>query len=425
MAYRPVAAVTSPVSIGDITKETYVDDCTITITDEDGEGDVLYSHIPRLRGRGNSTWGQPQKPFKVRSLNRQQTPFDYAASRDWALMADYIDESKMRTSIAYEVYRRATGRWAPHSHHVDVTWNGDYQGLYRYSETCDVQAGRVDVREMKNSDIAGNELTGPYVLEVDSNYDDPGFRSGRWTAVMYDVPEVVGVPEQEAYIRSWIDDFETALVNGDEAAVLARIDITACADWDLPQESMKNLDSRWERSCKFIKDQDAPNGSGKLLLWPPWDFDLSLGLGWQSTQSATGWWTRSIQYTEESVAGHNWMNWLWYVWECSPTFRNRVRQRWETAFRPVLQTIGEYIDELDAEITPARTRDRTKWRSGAPLPSLHSAAGIKSWLSSRTSWIDANLPQLVSTVQVRSAAGTALSAWAQGGRGYTVTMNSQ
>lgn len=420
MAYRPIATVTSPIPIGDITKETYVDGCEITITDEDGDGGILYSHTPRLRGRGNSTWGQPQKPFKVRSLDRNQMPFDYAASRDWALMADYIDESKMRTSIAYEVYRRATGRWAPYSHHVDVTWNGDYWGLYRYSETCDVQAGRVAVREMKNGNIAGNELTGPYVLEVDSNYDDPGFRTEQWTAVMYDVPEVVGVTQQENYIRDWINDFETALVNGNEAGILARIDIDAWADWYLLQESMKNFDSRWERSCKFIKDQDAPNGTGKIILWPPWDFDLSLGLGWQMTQNATGWWTRSIQRTEESVAGHNWINWLWYVWHYSPVFRNRVRQRWDVAFRPVLQNIGEFIDELDEEITPARQRDRVRWHGGSSLPTLHSAATIKDWLATRVTWLDTNFPALESTIQARRPNGS-LQAYRQSGVPLIVT----
>lgn len=421
MAYRPIAVITSPVPIGDITKETYVDGCEITITDEDGTGEVIYSHTPRIRGRGNSTWGQPQKPFKVRSLNRQQTPFDYAASRDWALMADYIDESKMRTSVAYEVARRATGRWAPHSHHVDVTWNGNYWGLYRYSETADVQVGRVDVREMGSGDTAGNALTGPYVLEADSNYDDPGFRSDRWTAIMYDVPEVVGVPQQEAYIQGWINDFEDALVEGTEAEILARIDLDSWADWYLLQESMKNFDSRWERSCKFIKDQDAPNGTGKIILWPAWDFDLSLGLGWQMTQSPTGWWTRSIQYTEESVAGHNWINWLWFIWERSPVFRNRVRQRWDTAFRPVLESIGDYIDDLDAEIAPARTRDRARWHSGSALPAMHSANTIKSWIAARVAWMDAELPQLASTVQVSTSSEVAMRAYGKGGIPLAVT----
>lgn len=424
MAYRPIAAVTSPVPIGDITKETYVDGCEITITDQEGIGPVIYSHTPRIRGRGNSTWGQPQKPFKVRSLNRLQTPFDFAASRDWALMADYIDESKMRTSIAYEVARRATGRWAPHSHHVDVTWNGDYWGLYRYSETADLQAGRVDVREMKNTDITGNELTGPYLLEADSNYDDPGFRSNRWTAIMYDVPEVIGVPEQATYIQQWINDFEDALVEGTEAELLARIDLDSWADWYLLQESMKNFDSRWERSCKFIKDQDAPNGTGKIILWPAWDFDLSLGLGWQMTQSAIGWWTRSIEFTEEQVAGHNWINWLWYIWERSPVFRNHVKKRWDVAFKPTLQSIGSYIDDLDEEIAPARLRDRDRWRSGSSLPSLHTAATIKYWIATRVAWIDENLPALVATATIQANGGALLKPYAKGGTALTVVTRS-
>lgn len=365
-------------------KETYVDGTLDIYNDRDV---LVYSHTPRFRGRGNTTWGAPKKPYKVRSLDRLQTPFGFAPSRDWALMADYFDESYLRTTIAFEIARRATRRWAPNSRPMRLTWNGVYQGLYRYSETADVQVGRVDIREMDEEDVSGNALTGPYYVETDDNYDSPGFRTSRNTPVMWDTPDGT-VTAQASYMQSWTETFETALVQGAEAEILAGMDLPSWCDWYLLQEVCRQEDATWKKSCKWIKDQDAPNGTGKSVLWPPWDFDLSLGEWFSGApSSASGWHVRNG--STFGSPGHP--NWLYYAWTRSATFRNAVEEAWFERFVPVLNGIGEFIHQEGARIEPLIEEDREKWFSGSEREAMDHYEWIGDWLSTRTNWITANL----------------------------------
>lgn len=355
----------------------------------DPAGPLVYSHTPRFRGRGNSTWGAPKKPLKVRSLDRLQTPFGFPESRDWALMADYFDQSFIRSDVGFELARRATGRWAPRSRPVRLFWNNVYQGLYRYSETVDVQVGRVDIRAMKSSDITGNALTGPYLLEVNNPLDDDGFYTSRGTPVLYDVPDVLGIPEQEAYIAGWVEQLETAIVAGTEAEFLALIDLPSWVDWYLLQEALRSVDSDWKKSCKWFKDQDAPVGTGKAVLWPPWDFDLTIGNTSIEGQGIDpyGWTTRAAANATQGT----YPNWLWHVWQKSPTFRAAARAAWTERFAPAMAGLGKYIDTRAAAVAPHIAADRALWRSGTPLPAMHAHANMKTWITARAAWITANL----------------------------------
>jgi hypothetical protein len=378
-AYRAIARVESYKIPTDT--ETYIPGDLVI---ENGNGAVYYSHSPLYKGRGNTTWGQPKKPFKVRSLDKLQRPFGYAPSRDWAFMADAFDPSYLRTSVSFEWARRATGRWAPWSHHIWLIWNGVDQGLYRYSETCDLQVGRVDFRKMKDSDISGNKLTGPYFLEIDEIFDDPGFRSALNTPVMYDTPDVVGITQQEAYIKGWVDNMEDTIIHGTEHEILDVIDLDSWADWYVLQEFVRNVDSTYFKSIKWVKDQDSPDGTGKAILWPPWDFDRTIGIGAGDTD---GWTVRSASTTGPT----NRPNILYYAWERSSAFRTRCRERWDENFKPAIDGAIEYMYGLNDEIAPWIASDRALWYGGTAQGSTNTVAGVESWIRSRKTWFDANL----------------------------------
>lgn len=371
-------------------KVTYQDG---TLEIIDGTGASFYTHTPRYRGRGNSTWAAPKKPFKVRSLNRSQRPFGMAASRDWAFMADYYDESYLRTVIAFEVYRRATGRWAPKSRHIWLEWPGATTagGLYRYSETVDVQAGRVNIRVMSSSDTTGNALTGPYFMETDDYFDSPGFRSGLNSPTMWDTPEAPN-STQQAYITAWVDACETALVSGTSIEIASFIDLDSFVDWFLLMEFAKNFEASWFKSIKWMKDQDPPNGTGKAVMQTPWDMDLSFGKSWNDVDggSHTGWALR--QWADAGPGGTSGRpNWFYYLWNRWPAFQTAARARWSSVFVPTIAGLTPWLDGVISEIQPFIAADRALWYSGAPQGSLHTPSFVKSWVTNRAAWITANL----------------------------------
>jgi hypothetical protein len=341
-------------------------------------------HPARMRGRGNYTWTLPKKPYKVKLDKSTAIVAGTAKSKDWALLANLLDESNMRTAIVFEIARSlhvdrtAPTRWAPRSDFCEVTLNGTLQGLYQLIESVDVQAGRVDIREMSADDTLGAALTGPYLLEQDTYFTDPGWITPLGGHITYDVPDVVGVPSQEAYIQNWINSFERLLITGD-VAWLQYADLTSWADWYLIQELTKNYDSQWRHSCKFYKDQGHP---GKVVLWPPWDFDLSLGAYMGTPIGPTDWLTRDVHV--ESLN-----SWIHFA-TLSPVFMGIVRSRWNEQFLPVLSRINSFISALSADISAARERDRAVWFT-QPRPDHHKTDYIISWLGQRRAWLSARL----------------------------------
>ena len=65
-------------------KEEYID-CTITIS-----GTEIDEYSAGIRGRGNSTWGLPKKPYRIK-FDEKVSVFGEAKNKSWVLLALYGD----------------------------------------------------------------------------------------------------------------------------------------------------------------------------------------------------------------------------------------------------------------------------------------------------------------------------------------------
>jgi hypothetical protein len=126
-------------------KENYVDG-TITIKDPE----KLYSDVAEfsaamgIRGRGNSTWSFPKKPYKVK-LKEKASIFGMGADKEWALLANYADRTLMRNILAMKLSEICGFSWTPHMYSVHVYLNNKYQGVYTLCEHNKVHKDRVDI----------------------------------------------------------------------------------------------------------------------------------------------------------------------------------------------------------------------------------------------------------------------------------------
>ena len=133
----------------------------------------------KIRGRGNSTWGQPKNPYKVQFTNDAS----YAAiadvlgmkkQRNWALLADYFDRSLIRNKLALSLGSSsvfADGlKWTPSGQHVEVWLNDDYVGVYLLTEDIRIDPARLNLKKM-SSNPAANDVDGGYIVEVDVRLD--------------------------------------------------------------------------------------------------------------------------------------------------------------------------------------------------------------------------------------------------------------
>ena len=257
-----------------IGRELYVN-ASMTI-DPNGSGDAAYSGTTQIRGRGNSTWGAPKKPYRLK-LSTKSSLMGMTTNRDWILLANFYDPSHLRTELAFDLSRQTDLSFTPTYRYVEVILNGRYDGLYMLGEQVEVDSGRVELDEMGPTDNSGEALTGGYMLEFDFRLDtavEPGFVSGEGVKVAIKEPDPPA-HEQAAYIRSYFNAFEAATLSPTFADPVtgfrSHLDVDAFIDWYIIAELTRQQDAAWA-STFLTKPRN-----GKLTFGPVWDFDLSMG----------------------------------------------------------------------------------------------------------------------------------------------------
>ena len=85
----------------------------------------------KIRGRGNSTWDMPKKPYKVK-LESKASILGMPADKEWALLANYADKTLLRNVTAMEISRICGFKWTPRMVSVEVYMNGKYEGVYTF-----------------------------------------------------------------------------------------------------------------------------------------------------------------------------------------------------------------------------------------------------------------------------------------------------
>ena len=159
----------------------------------------------RIRGRGNTTWGMPKKPYRIK-LDSKEKVFGRWGNKDWILLANYSDKTLLRNIMAMEISRICGMSWTPVMLSVDVYLNDEYLGVYTFSDHKEVAGHRVNIEVADE-----NSLEGGYYLEIEEAMDEPVCFKTVWdTPVMFHEPEYPTEAQQQ-YVKNWFDSFERAL----------------------------------------------------------------------------------------------------------------------------------------------------------------------------------------------------------------------
>lgn len=372
----PVVRIDTQEAAPILDRENYVPG-TVQI-DPNGSGFAAYSGTAGIRGRGNSTWAYDKKPYRIK-LDKKSPILGLAAEKDWALLANAVDESQLRNYLATEASRLTGLDFTPTMRHVEVVLNGQYAGVYTLTEHNEVGPDRVDIAEMDDSDVSGNELTGGYRLEIDGRLEEnrePGFRTAHWVPVVVKDPDPA-TPEQMDYIRGYLGDFESALYSSGyadpDAGYRAFLDIDAFVDHFLVQELTRNQDA-FLYSTFITKDR----GDDKLRFGPIWDFDNALGND------------RGV-ISDSAIGDHarNLGPWNLRLFT-DPALHDDVARRWQE-LRPAFVTLPGEALLKGAEIAPAVANDLLRWRAAGIRPN-DEPEFLAKWLNERIAWMDTRYP---------------------------------
>ena len=379
----PVMTITTTNAAPILDKVTYVPG-HISL---DAGGAYAYETDFKIRGRGNSTWDlAPKKPYKVKLPKGQGTPFGMPVHTDWALLANYFDKSLMRNVVAMELSQRLNMPYTPRSAYTDVILNGSHDGTYLLMESIKVDPNRVKIPAMSATDIAGDALTGGYLMEIDERFGQawlwPGTkRTAHGIAVGLQDPEVPTV-EQQAYIVDYVQQAEDAIFRAATSNDYEQfLDVDTFINWYLVNEVYANVDAGGFSSCWMYKDR-----GGKLCMGPVWDFDLGAGnMDYASCQYPTGWWVRT-----QSA----WFSQLFQ----NATFAAKVKARWNVVKATQLDTIFEFIDQNALILDQSQQKNFARWPilgvnvwvNPVPVPTTYAGEldYLKTWLTQRIAWMD-------------------------------------
>lgn len=383
-----------------ITCESEIDrdlysDCVIEIDSTMTE--ALPSTVPlaaTIRGRGHSTWDWPKKPYKLK-LNEKESLLGMEASKNWALIANYADESLLRNATAFAMADYlGSFAFTPQSVSVNLYLNGIYQGVYTLTELIESKKSRFDLDYRDDSTNTG------YLLEVggaDPLTDVKGVNC-------FDLPSgcakdiLLKAPEGDKLKQEQYDYIYKYLVMTDEAITTLTdyekyIDVNSFIDWFLLHELSYNLDSCFHRSCFMYKDR-----GGKLKMGPVWDFDLAFGNLYNDNPNYDDWATVGSS-NSNSYIGVNWFNYLM----ADENFRTKARARWDEVKDGLVEAAYIAIDAEKALIYPSAADNFAVWdtleiANGFQPKSMESyttyneqVAYVRRFITKRAEWIDNNL----------------------------------
>ena len=257
-------------------KVDWMKDTEIYMTNA-GEHTTLYSKA-QIRGRGNTTWGYPKKPYAIK-LDSKESVLGMPKHKRWVLLANYLDKSHLRNSICFEIARRSDGLdWTPRGQHVDVVLNGVFQGTYFLCEQIKIDKNRVNITELELSDADSVSITGGYLFELDTNFDEPfKFKSPYMTEapLPFPLPYMLKEPEelnqaQFDWVQNHIYEIEKALFGPESTTegYLQYIDLDSFIDYWFVYEITGTSEPTHPKSVYMWKERGE-----KIHAGPVWDFD--------------------------------------------------------------------------------------------------------------------------------------------------------
>lgn len=417
-----------------VDKNNYVD-ATMRIqgnsvwTPEDG---AAYDGEIEIKGRGNSTWGQPKKPYKIK-LSDKTDLFGMGKSKHWVLLANYTDRSLMRNTIAYDL-SGAMGMPQTQTVWVDVILNGKKVGNYQFCEQIRIDSNRVDIfnwedasadcakaiakkegldkttrdnmEEAMNLDMAWitsdkftydgvtytiskyydvPDITGGYLLELDEYFDEVSkFRTNSGQPIMFNTPEFTNSnKDMMNYVQTYLQAFEDAVANHDtysatynteELHYSELFNIDSLVDFWLIQELFFNEDAM-KKSTYLYKDIDS-----LFCMGPIWDMDWAAS-GQGDTAHYDRWQT---QYFSLNAQSKQWYKDLIK----DPYFVLKAQQRfWE--IRDILEDIIKdegKIDQYQSYLATSAKANAGVWYGNNDFD--RNVSVFKNFLVNRVDWLD-------------------------------------
>lgn len=388
-------------------------------------GEAMYDGaLSQIKGRGNATWGYPQKPYQIK-LSKKASLLDGSKAnkaKTWLLISTYADPSLMCNYISYHMAAALGLAETPDCGFVDLYYDGSYRGTYLLTEKVEINGGRLDIDTIQNgSSVAGEsdddienhataqaqnaygqtyryvtqvqdpaDISGGYLLELDRAYYGPErswFHTADGSTFVLKDPENASQAEVR-YISEFVQNVMNHACDDGKFGQLMDAN-SAVATW-LVQTLAYNADYYQWSSTYFYKKA----GDDHLYSGPVWDMNMGYGMHFDSA---------GYQYRNPSSS----LGPSEKVFYCnSKDFRWQARQMYNTQMAGLIDDLTgvasdgqlESIDSIAQKVARSQAMNQVLWgvTNDGNSPTKHSSFSeavsfLKSWVSQRAGYLSDRL----------------------------------
>ena len=361
--------MTTDPSITEIPSKDYYLEATLTVN---GKGVYEnYTGKTEVKGRGNSTWGYPKKPYRLK-LNKKAEICGFGKAKNYVLLANHIDPTLMLNSVAFKIGRLLELPFTNHAIPVDVVLNGSYKGSYLLTEQIEVKENRVDLDE--NNSV---------MWELDSYWDDePKFKS-----TAFNLPVMVKDPdlttEQFEYWKKDFNAFATQFAKEPLAGntYVDLIDIESVAKYLITFNLVHNMEINHPKSIFLHKE-----GNGKYVMGPIWDFDWAYD--YEGTNKHFGRYNTPLFSSSMNGVGTA----FFQRFLQDSRVKAIYKKTWQDFKNNKLDALLQYVDDYAAMLKPSVERNSELWDNTKSFND--KVKELKNWLKGRASYIDGEVSKL-------------------------------
>ena len=326
----------------------------------------------KIKGRGNSTWGMPKKPYALK-FDEKTSLLDEPADKSWVLLANYADKTSLRNQTAFYMGSISNLDYTPRFHFVDLMLNGRYNGTYQLGDKLKISKNRVNV---------GDD---GFLIELDGkpDPDDVLFYSNHLDGIPFQIkdPDVVVDDDNYRYVRDYVLKAEEALYaenfKDPEEGWQKYIDMDSFVEYYVIKEIAKDVDGNMRLSTYMNLKR-----GGKLKMGPIWDFDIAFG---------------NVNYDNCSTPdGFQIKKDRWYVrFFEDPAFVAKVKERFDYFYNRKEDIMNE-INANAQYLRYSAQENNNKWHTlyTPTWPNYdiwgsyqNEVQSMKEWLNARFEWL--------------------------------------
>lgn len=327
-----------------------------------------------IKGRGNATWLQDKKPYKIKFESK--TEFLGMPKQKHFALLNASGNQGISQVMGMELARKADLGWAPRIEPVELVLNGEYLGLYNVTESIKIDKNRLNIFEQE--DLNEDDETIPYgwLVEID-NYYDPAqiiINEPEWTMmrITYHTPEVLSSKQENWLTEEFYKINETIYSSNDSIKETwdTLIDASSLAKLFIVREILGDRDG-FNGSFYLYRDKHE---NAKWNAGPMWDPSL------ECWQTPTDWLINRLpEYSTWKIIPE-----IFYT----KSFYHAFRMEWQNIY-PIVEDMTDFMLDYAEKVSAGSLCDQARWPEVA-LITVEDTKNKIQWIRNSSKWIDEN-----------------------------------